>query len=302
MRRNEVYMKETVYILLSKAYNELYGAEYDPTLETHRQLMENTAYLLCEFGAPLNYAFHLYTHGIKSRELRDDIGAKPDNASSLTETAKKIQPAPQFIAAVYKLKRIAELHETYAMEDDYDMFHWIKSVALAHHIAKYVLFTSEATKDRVVEMIHSHDKILDSLTVNKWAAETAWKMIFPDDVLDIRKMTTEELIAESTMQYDIASTARSRAQTCEAQAVSRFLKDNGLNGVVVHKPTGTKGYLRKNYDYRGLLVDFYPLKKNGEESSRKNEECTEWVACRGTLNNLKKLAETYEPADREEET
>lgn len=111
------------------------------------------------------------------------------------------------------------------------------------------------------------------------------------------EMNIEELIIEAHKQYEISRNAKTIARQCESLAVRKFLEEHGMsNTEIVHKPTGTHGYLRTSWDYRGLLLDFYPLKKNGEESSRKSEECTEWIACRGLEKNFAHLLTVYEQA------
>lgn len=115
------------------------------------------------------------------------------------------------------------------------------------------------------------------------------------NVNQLEKMTVDELISEMHKQNEIAGNARRIADECEERAVSKFLIQNNLNGIVLHKPTGKKGFLHKNHDYRGLVVEFYPLKKNGEESIKKCLDCTEWVACYSHKENFKIFLEKYEP-------
>lgn len=117
---------------------------------------------------------------------------------------------------------------------------------------------------------------------------------------DIKTMTVKELVEESKKQYEIEREAKRRAESCEAEAVAKFLREHSLDGVVLHKPTGKKGVLHKNWDiYRGLVVEFYPLKKNGEESMNKSLECTEWVSCWGLERNFERFPEVYEPVKEE---
>lgn len=116
---------------------------------------------------------------------------------------------------------------------------------------------------------------------------------------NINEMTIDELIAEVETQHEIVSNARYRAKSCESKAVSMFLVKNNLNGIILHKPTGRKGVLHQNYDNRRfvLIVEFYPLKKNGEESMNKSWDCTVWETYQGIKQNFEKLLEAYEPVD-----
>lgn len=112
---------------------------------------------------------------------------------------------------------------------------------------------------------------------------------------NIDEMTIDELIAEAEIQHEIASNARCRAKNCESKAVSNFLIENNLNGIILHKPTGSKGVLHQNYDYERLVVEFYPLKKNGEESMNKKWRCTVWRAYEGFKQNFENFLKVYEP-------
>lgn len=93
--------------------------------------------------------------------------------------------------------------------------------------------------------------------------------------------------------------AGNKANSYEITAITNFLKENNLTDVVRHKKTGRKGELFIRLDsYRGYMVEFYPLKKNGETSQHKSEECTEWTACTGYERCLNNLVKQYEPCER----
>ena len=93
--------------------------------------------------------------------------------------------------------------------------------------------------------------------------------------------------------------AESKAIKCEEQALTSFLIENNLYEVVRHKKTGRKGELCIRLDsFREYTVEFYPLKKDGTTSQYKSEECTEWTAHTGYLNNLDNLLRKYEPCER----
>lgn len=52
---------------------------------------------------------------------------------------------------------------------------------------------------------------------------------------ELMKMSVEELIAEMNKQYEIASDAKCRAENCRATAVQKFLEENHLDKIVLHK-------------------------------------------------------------------
>lgn len=111
---------------------------------------------------------------------------------------------------------------------------------------------------------------------------------------NIDEMTIDELIAEFIKQYEIASNARRKAEIFESDAVEKFLAENSLDGVVLHKPSGKKGVLRQNRNPRRLEVEFYPLKKNGEESMNKSWNCTVWNIYEEIKQNFENLLKAYE--------
>lgn len=114
---------------------------------------------------------------------------------------------------------------------------------------------------------------------------------------NINEMTIDELIAEAEIQHETATNARHMAKNCESKAVSKFLVENNLNGIILHKPTGKKGVLHQNYDNGRLIVEFYPLKKNGEESMKKSWNCTAWRAYEGIEHNFENILKVYEPVN-----
>lgn len=113
----------------------------------------------------------------------------------------------------------------------------------------------------------------------------------------VKQMSIEELIAEMNKQYEIASDAECRAENCRATAVQKFLEENHLDKIVLHKRTNTKGVLHRSYDFGGVAIDFYPLKENGEESSKRSVECSAWYGCYEFHEALERLKECYEPCD-----
>ena len=115
---------------------------------------------------------------------------------------------------------------------------------------------------------------------------------------NIKEMTIDELLAEAKVQRTIESEARYSADNCEREAIYKFLRENRLNGIVIHKNCNIKGQLCVGYDnYSGYIVDFFPLKKNGEVSNKRDVYCSEWIACLGISENFKRLLTCYEPCE-----
>lgn len=120
--------------------------------------------------------------------------------------------------------------------------------------------------------------------------------------MNTREMTLEELMAEAEAQRKAATDAAHRASICEAQAIELFLLDNGLRGIVIHNKSGKKGRLRITSSNRGdYQVNFYPLKKNGEESENRSIDCTEWDSWRKLKENFETMLQAYSSANESEE-
>lgn len=60
----------------------------------------------------------------------------------------------------------------------------------------------------------------------------------------------------------------------------QFLKENRLDGKVVRIKDGKIGWLDLDYD---LVINFYPMKKNGERS----QNCSGWFFTENILNEFK---------------
>ncbi len=112
--------------------------------------------------------------------------------------------------------------------------------------------------------------------------------------MKIEEMDIEELLQEIELQRKIESDARSKASDCEVLAVRKFQEKHNLLGTVVHKETGKKGVLRaKRVELSGRYqVDFYPLKKNGEESKNRDIYLSVWYGS-DLKKNFERLLEAY---------
>lgn len=105
------------------------------------------------------------------------------------------------------------------------------------------------------------------------------------------EMKMNELFAEADTQEKVATQAQQTARAYRIKAIQMFMNDNGLNGTVVHKATGTRGILSlAPYEIR---INFYPLKKDGTPSEKRNLGLNVMFSG-GYLEYLENIKNTYE--------
>lgn len=114
---------------------------------------------------------------------------------------------------------------------------------------------------------------------------------------DVELLTVDELVNEVQEMRALSQSATGRANQCEKLALSRFLKENKLNGNVRYKLTKNIGRLQIEWDkYRErYTVKFHQLKKNGDPMVNYNFVCTVYDVYDNLSENFIRLLNSYEP-------